>query len=277
MSWSDFVRRLRGASAPVAGARTKVAPPSGDETVTRWQKALADFQFPYTLVASTQAEAALDAERRAGLQEGFCPVIVVPGYWNSTDETAAARITRMRKAPLDRFDAAFGKDFLAKQFAVLYEDLALDPECLDPKVFDTLKPVAPRSRPPNLQSLQRYNRDAQAMEPLPEVAMMRIPTADAHTILAYLDWGGWNAVPSSLELVAVCRHWGERYGALLAAVGSDTLEFTVARRPATHADAVALLKEQYCFAPDNWAGDWSGLEEAAAELQASDTWFFWWD
>lgn len=245
--------------------------------MTRWQKALADFHFPYTLVASTQAEAALDAERQAGIQEGFSPVIVVPGYWNSTDVSAAARIKQVRKAPLDRFDAAFGRDFLARQFDVLYEDLALDPECLDPAVFDALQPVAPRVRASGLQSLRQYNRDAQAMEPLAEVAMMRIPTPDVHTILAYLDWGGWNAVPSSLELVAVCRHWGETYGAQLAVVGSDTLEFTVARRPATHTEAIALLKEQYCFAPDNWEGEKSGLEEAAAELQASDTWFFWWD
>ena len=60
-------------------------------------------------------------------------------------------------------------------------------------------------------------------------------------------------------------------------MGADKLEFSVTRRPANHAEAVALLKEHLSFAPGNAELDQDMLETAAAELRGSDYWFFWWD
>jgi hypothetical protein len=156
-------------------------------------------------------------------------------------------------------------------------DMEQDPECPDPALFDTLREVEAAPPKPGLSALTWYDKAARTMLPVPEVAILRVPTTDRHTIPLYLDWGGWNAVPSSHDLAAVARYWHETHGADLVAVGSDTLEFTVARRPANHAEAAALLKEQYLFAPDNWECEQGVLEQAAAELRAADSWTFWWD
>ncbi len=262
MSLSDIVKRLFGAPAP-------------DETATHWLKA-SDFGYPHSMVSPAQVPEALRAEDEIGAREGFTPVIIVSEIWNRRKIPPEQRTKRALRLLKGKCDASFGREFLARSLALLYESLALDSET-DPGVFDSLQPVAPAGVEPGLWLLREYNRETRAMEDLPEVAIVRIPTTESHTILAYLDWGGWNAVPSSLELVAISRYWGERYGARLIAIGSDKLEFTVARKPADHAEAVALLKEQYCFAPDNWEYDRSGLEQAAAELRVMDTWFFWWD
>jgi hypothetical protein len=245
--------------------------------VTRWQKALSDFGYPHSIVSPEQVHGAFSAETELGARQGFTPVILVPELWCTTRVAPEKRTRSVRRLPLNVYDAAFGREFLARRFARLYDDLDLDPECLDPALFAALRPVAPRVLQPGLGLLRRYNRASGSMESVPQVAIMRIPTPESHAITAYLDWGGWNAAPSPLEIVAVSRHWGEAYGARLIAMGSAQLEFTVARRPTSHREAVALLKEQYCFAPDNWDSDQTGLEEAAAELQVSDTWFFWWD
>ncbi len=262
MSLTDIVKRLFGAPAP-------------GETATHWLKA-SDFGYPYSMVAPAQVPEALRAEDELGAREGFTPVIVVSEIWNRRKIAPEKRTKRALKLLRGKCDASSGSEFLARKLARLYEDLALDSET-DPGVFDSLQPVAPAGVEPGLWLLREYNRETRAMEDLPQVAIVRIPTTESHTIPVYLDWGSWNDVPSPLEIVAISRYWGERYGARLIAIGSDKLEFTVARKPADHAEAVALLKEQYCFAPDNWEYDRSSLEQAAAELREMDTWFFWWD
>lgn len=276
MSLSDFVRRLFGAPAPASRLATSDAP-STDEAVTRWQKALRDFGYPHKIVSPRQVHEALRTEEEIGAREGFTPVIIVPGLWSS-ERVAPEKRTKQALGLLGgKCDASFGREFLARKFAALYDDFELDPEGLDPALFDTLRPVSPVAVEPGLWLLRRYNRETRSMEDLPQVSIMRIPTTESHTIPVHLDWGGWNAAPTPLEIVAVSRYWGESYGARLTAIGSAQLEFTVTRKPAGHAEAVTLLKEQYCFAPDNWQNDRNMLEEAAAELLVSDTWFFWWD
>jgi hypothetical protein len=104
-----------------------------------------------------------------------------------------------------------------------------------------------------------------------------VPSSEPHAVPLYLDWGGWNAVPQSHELAAVARYWQDTHGARLIAVWADQLEFQVARKPATHAEAVTLLKEHYAFASENWEFDQDMLEGAAAELRLRDSWTFWWD
>jgi hypothetical protein len=273
MAFGDFVRRLLRPN----GRTPRPQPAQASSPDTRWLQALTDFGYPYRIVAGEQAVAAFDAEAEIGARDGFSPVIIAPGYWNSSHispDTRAARAVKMLREPCD---AAAGRDFLEQLLVQLYDDLEFDPACIDPAVFDNLQPVAPPPVDSGLAALQRHNQETRSMELVPRVAIMRIPTTDSTTIPAYLDWGGWNSVPSSIEIVAIARHWNETYGARLIAVGSDVLEFKVARKPASHAEACALLQEQYCFAPDNWENDRDCLEEAAARLQVADSWFFWWD
>ena len=277
--FADLIKRLFKSSAPRRQAGDTPAPPQDNQTVTRWRKALSDFGFPHIVLAAEGCAEVLKAEQEQGIREGFAPVVIVPGYWNSTQMSADKRARRALKLITPQYGAAHGREWLATRFARIQVDLEqyADEEDVDPALLDTLRPVEVKPREPGLHLLRRYNAVTQSMEYRPQVAIMRIPTRESHTIPVYLDWGGWNAVPSPLEIAAISRHWGETYGAELAAIGSDTLEFTVRRKPASHAEAVALLKEQYSFAPDTWEYDRDMLEGAAAELRNGDSWFFWWD
>lgn len=251
-------------------------PPKSSDEIGRWRRALADFGFPFRIVTHDDAMDAFETELTLGTAEGFTPVFIVPGLWSSTAIAAAKRIAKAQRQT-GGIGAEAGRAYLAARFAQLARDREADPDCIAPALFDTLDPVPPPPAHRGLLLLKRYDPSTRALEPVPEVAIMRIPTAHRHTIPLYLDWGGWNAVPAPAEIAAVALHWQQAYGARLLAIGSDRLEFAVSRRPASHAEAIVLLKEQFVFAPDNWENDRSMLEDAAAHLQVADSWVFWWD
>lgn len=242
----------------------------------RWEKALSDFGYPYQIVPGDKAEAAFKAEQQLGAEQGFSPILIVPGLWISQSLAAQKRAKQALASISERYNAAFGRAFLADRLANFHRALEHDPE-VDSRLFDVLQPVAAQAQPTGIMLLRQYNPSAHAMETVEAAALMRIPTPHAYWIPVYLGWGSWNAVPSPLEIAAVARHWGETYGVTLIAMTSDRLEFSVARKPATHQEAVALLKEHYCFAPDTYELDRSFLEQAAAELLVLDSWTFWWD
>jgi hypothetical protein len=105
--------------------------------------------------------------------------------------------------------------------------------------------------------------------------LVRVPATSAEELPAYFELGGWHAMPESETIVAVARYWRETYAAELVAIAFDALEFYAPRKPQDHLAAIALLKEQYVFAPDSF--DVTDLERAAAQLRASSSWGFWWD
>ncbi len=78
-------------------------------------------------------------------------------------------------------------------------------------------------------------------------------------------------------MVAVARHWRQAYGAELVAMGADLLEFSVARPPADHASAIALIKEHYVFSSEGYEFDREYLETILAQLRVIKSWVFWWD
>jgi hypothetical protein len=174
-------------------------------------------------------------------------------------------------------DAAFGREFLARGLDMMRNDRQVYPDCPDPALFDALEEIAPPAPERGIRVLQQFSARTYNVEPVAQAAVMRIPTASSCWIPVYLDWGGWNAVPSNLELAAVARHWHETWGARLIAISSDQLELRVSGKPQSHAEAVALLREQYCLSGDNWEFDKAVLEEAAAHLRVADSREFWWD
>jgi hypothetical protein len=105
-----------------------------------------------------------------------------------------------------------------------------------------------------------------------KVHIATVPTADATEIPAYLHWGGWNACPKPHQHVAAARHWRTTYGAELVTMAADTVEFRVQRRPKTRDEALALAREHH-----DYNGEIQNLSDHAADLMASDWWFFWWD
>lgn len=271
MNLFEIIKRLLFQPRP---SRTPSVLPVG--ATARWEKALSDFGYPYQIVSGDKAEAVFEAEKQFGAEEGFSPIIIVPGLWFSESIKAQRRAKQGLASISERYNAVFGKAFLADRLDGLYRAFEHDAE-VDSRLFDLLQPIAAQTQPTGIMLLRQYNPSARTMETVEVAALMRIPTPHAYWIPVYLGWGSWNSVPSPLEIAAVARHWGETYGATLIAMTSDQLEFSVARKPATHQEAVALLKEHYCFAPDTYELDRSYLEQAAAELLVLDSWTFWWD
>ena len=114
-------------------------------------------------------------------------------------------------------------------------------------------------------------------KPLQKVYIGIAPTKDWTTIPAYLRYGNWNACPAAEYHVAAMRQWRDRYGAELVGISSDTINLRVARKPQTREEALGLARDQYVYCNDiidQGAGTYSAL---AAELMASDWWYFWWD
>ena len=111
---------------------------------------------------------------------------------------------------------------------------------------------------------------------LPRIYIVLIPTDDPTTVPAYLHWGGFNGCLPAPYHVALLRNWRDRYGAELVALGMDTLELRVGRKPATREEALELARihSAYC---SEFAQGGETLSGMAAGLMVQDWWSFWWD
>lgn len=267
MGIRDWINGLRRRQVPLENLDT-------DQQIARWQKALSDFGYPYDLVSGSAVEDAFSLAKSAGDRDGFVPVVLVPGHWNSGRRTPDARCKRARELLQDVGD---GRQFLTDGLLAMYGDLEIDPENPEPDQFDKLEPKESEVVPTGLSIAKRYVVEERRQRPWDKVAIVRVPAASSEELPVYFEWGGWNAVPSPETIVAVARHWRQTYGSELVAMGPDLLEFHVSRKPPDHAAAVALLKEHYVFAPDSYEFHCEFLERSAAHLRASPSWVFWWD
>src|SRR5262245_39383619 len=124
--FADLIKRLFKTSAPGRQAENAPAPPQGDEPETRWRKALSDFGFPYTVLAADGCARALKDEHELGAEQGFTPVVIAPGLWNSAKMAPDKRAARASKLITPKYDAAHGRQWLAKTFARMQADLEQD-------------------------------------------------------------------------------------------------------------------------------------------------------
>jgi hypothetical protein len=107
----------------------------------------------------------------------------------------------------------------------------------------------------------------------PAVTIAFIPAQSSAEIPAYLKLGSWNAVPDADIFVALLRKWQRDYGAELVALTMDVIDVRVARKPATHQEAMVLAREHAKFCSSTEVT----IAERAAELMQLDWWHFWWD
>lgn len=114
-------------------------------------------------------------------------------------------------------------------------------------------------------------------KPFDKVYVALIPTDDWTTIPAYLRWGAWNENPGPEWHVAALRSWRDRYGVELVGVSSDVLNLTVARKPQSRDEAIALAREQYAYCSDIVEQGVGTISHLAKSLMVFDWWFFWWD
>jgi hypothetical protein len=111
-----------------------------------------------------------------------------------------------------------------------------------------------------------------------DVLLLKLPVKNPWEIIGYLPMGGWNDCPGPEEMIAVCKYWYEKYGAVPAAFTHDVLEF-YAPRGLNGADSLEVAKEHCAFCYDRVdQGTGTGkISELAAGLENSDVWYFWWD
>jgi hypothetical protein len=121
------------------------------------------------------------------------------------------------------------------------------------------------------------HRDILTGQPLEKVHITVLPTNEAWQAACYLNTGGWNDVPFAHENSALWRYWEQRYGAKVACIAGDVVEFTVERPPRTQAEAMTLARQHFVYCRDIVHQGTNTIETLAATLLKAPVWFFWWD
>jgi hypothetical protein len=113
--------------------------------------------------------------------------------------------------------------------------------------------------------------------PKESVFIAKLPATNTWEVPAHLGLGGWNECPFPEELVAVSRYWYDTYGAEIAAVTSDTIEYVVDNPPNDRDTAEMLAREHFIYCTDIVHQGTGTLRNLAAGLVNAKVWFFWWD
>lgn len=113
--------------------------------------------------------------------------------------------------------------------------------------------------------------------PKPEVFIATVPTTDSSAIPVFMRFGDWNACPPPHVHMAMARYWRDRFGAEIATLSSDVMEFTVSRPPSDDAQALELAWQQYLYCADIVDQGVGSVATLAQALRHSTRWYFWWD
>ncbi|MFG1264366.1 MULTISPECIES: DUF4253 domain-containing protein [Xanthobacter] len=261
-----------------------------------WQRLIAEWPYPLRLVPGTEATAAWFEEAAIGAREGFSPILITPrtlkipkDQREIAEEDIASPETivddYVRKLLFEDWAAENKtgpyniRDASAEQVAAALaeaEDYNRDGAYgFDREFFNNVKelpPTAPDTEPQTQQfnDINSFYLNA----PYPQVAITRLPTPDSWRVPLLLGLGGWNNCPDTASLAAFARRWKLLYGAELAAVTFDTLEFVVARPPTTFDAATRLAKEHYIAGNEVY---FEQISDYIARLRTARRWYFWWD
>jgi hypothetical protein len=119
--------------------------------------------------------------------------------------------------------------------------------------------------------------DVLSRKPHEAVYIALLPTQSAWQSACYLKIGGWNEMPFAPEHSALWRYWEERYGAKVACIADDVIEFMVERPPQTREEALVLARQQYIYCADIVQQGVQSVEALAATVLKAPVWYFWWD
>lgn len=302
MKWLEFLFRKPKAPPPRAPAAPSApdAPAPGPREPREpareesWSRQLAAWPFPLKVIAGAAAEEAWRAEAAVAAREGFSPLLVTP----RTPAVAADRQALLDAPPLSPDEIL--RHYVAR---LTYEDWAVRRPTEVPARFEAASPelvatALAQSRTyvaddpyayvaPDFAQVTELPAEADApplrFESLsvpfvwdtrfPEVAISRMPTAESWRLPLYLGFGGFDGVPAPLEIAAFAQRWQRQYGAEVASINADTLEFVVARPPEGFEAARRLAMEHALFCPE----DLDDRNEYIAALRSARSWFFWWD
>lgn len=107
--------------------------------------------------------------------------------------------------------------------------------------------------------------------------LVRIPTDKPWEVFAWIPFGNWNECPDTADMMAVCRYWFEKYGAVPAFISSDILQLYVPQPITERSTALRIAEQQYGFCNDVVEQGMGTIKALASSLIGSSVWFFWWD
>jgi hypothetical protein len=222
-----------------------------------------DLPFPCISVPGDRVEAELARLRQSLAGSGSVPVVI-------GDRESVERLENLWAEPYDlpaELSAAEGFS-PAAWFAERREEE-------DENVSDASQmEIHDRGTGPMTQLTVGYDHKN---KPHAEIFIATLPTGDSAAIPVYLRFGDWNSCPSAHVHMALARRWGGRFGAQIATVSSDIVEYTVERPPSSDAEAMELAWEQYLYCVDIVDQGVGSVATLAQALRHSTRWYFWWD
>ncbi len=233
------------------------------------------FQCNYTIFERgtdpEEVEQAYRAAFEAGKEGGFYPAVLL------LDEYAVEWLQEVARDGYDKEQIIAGcgddgKSLLDERFRDHMEDLLEDmgEESLDAFIGD-------ETEGDELDHFIGYISFGDGMLEA-DALLLEIPVEHPWEVIGYLPMGGWNECPAPEEMIAICKYWYERYGAVPAVFTHDVMEF-YAPLGLNGVDALEAAKEQYAFCTDRVEQGTRTykISELAAGLAGSTVWYFWWD
>ncbi len=110
-------------------------------------------------------------------------------------------------------------------------------------------------------------------------ALIRLPTTKPHEAAIYLPFGNWNDCPAPLEMAAMLKSWGEKYGAIPAVLAGDALEVLLPApldESALREAAGELIAFSGAAHPPLDEGS-TAFSDFCSSLEGKRVWHFWWD
>lgn len=228
---------------------------------------MADSDFPYELHRVPGAQA---LERLAALRAEGRGTPVILGDDEAFESIVECLEMNDEHTPQELIEAAGRVDIDA---------WATGREIDDPDCFE-IEP-APWPADGQVESMPSIisHCDILTREPYPEVLIAVLPTEPGQSWQApcLLRIGGWNSVPTAEVHSALFRLWHTQWGATVACITDDVIEFTVERPPQTREEAMELARLQFIYCPDIVHQGVGSLEALAATLLNGPVWYFWWD
>jgi len=165
------------------------------------------------------------------------------------------------------------EDTLAKGLALDVDKWIHDQRASEPDYYKADGPLTDVVPTAALTSV----RDVLSGSYLSKVVIALCKVTHPWEVAAVLRPGGWNECPTPDVHLAFFKRWYERYGAVVSAVTDDVIEFSVARPPQSASEARSLAEEQFVYCPDIVHQGVNSLQNLAAILRGSTSWYFWWD
>ena len=239
-----------------------------DETT---KKVAENFQCRYTVFErGTDPEAVEQAYRQAldrGTENGFWPAIIC------LDEYVVEWLLQVVKDDYDRDKIIAeckdnGKEILEERFAEYTEEYEEE---------ELQEMLGEETEGEELHQFSGYVSFRDGMLEA-DTLLLEIPVKNPWEIIGYLPMGGWNEYPCPEDMIAVCKYWYGKYGAVPAVFTNDVMEF-YAPRKLNGTDSLEAAKEHYAFCMDRveQGTQTYKISELAAGLTESDVWYFWWD